>query len=488
MPVSKTVYTVGVPTYWGTLTPPLQHSLVGDAVLEYQGEPLARMGEQGIMEPLSAKSWEFSADHRKLILKIDTTRRFSDGSFLCAKDFKRSWEDGLRMTPKSSNSSLADGLVNIKGYSNFKEKGEITGIHIIGKDTLRIEFNKPIRLALKYLSGGRFSAYKTVNKSIIGTGPYIITEKNKELILTPNLYYAGRKPALKRVKIVFAAPETVVKKMQSGEIDAYLFAETANLPGCDNGVTGSIRCARGQEASHNIIQLNGLKGRFFADSKHRLAFQALVAKHINAAEKAFSARGFMRDNQSFLKFQAGRIPETEAQAIIRNGEQYIPRLIQATKSHPLDMASSAAGGTWIMDSLRGEGILFTKSSKKDFEFKELVKMYYKTSVPDIMTITASVSDGDPDGLYHLIGRHGAIFSPMTERKNVCDGMEYGRQLLNLSQLPLHYQKVSRSILEEVPYVHLGYFYRRMAYNADKLRVNEKILGRNNPNILLLEPR
>lgn len=488
MLASKIIYTVGIPDYWETLTPPLQHSLVGDAVIEYQVEPLIRMGEQGIMEPVSAKSWELSADHRKLIFKIDTARRFSDGSFLCAKDFKRSWEDGLRMTPKSSNSSLADGLGNIKGYSSFKKKGEIEGVQVIGNDTLMLEFDKPVRLALKYLSGGRVSAYKMVGENIIGTGPYVVTEKNKELKLTPNPYYIGKKPALKNVKIVVVPPEAILKKMESGEVDAYLFAETASLPGCDSGTMGTIRCARGQEASHSIIQLNGLKGRFFADAKHRLAFQALMAKHREVVEKRHSPRGFMSDSQSFLKFQAGRVSDVEAQAIIRSGEQYIPRLIKATERQPLFLASTASGGGWLMDLLRKDGIRFTKSSETDFEFKKLLEMCYKTWAPDLLPLTSSVSDGDPDGLYHLLGRHGAIFSPMTERKNVCDGMESGRQLLDLSKLATHYQKVSRAILEEVPYVHQGYFYRRMAYNAKRLKVNDKLLGRNNPNIMLLNPR
>lgn len=487
MPISKTVYTIGVPTYWGTLTPPLQHSLVGDAVLEYQGEPLGRMGEQGVMNPLSAKSWEFSADQRRLIFKIDTERRFSDGSCLCAQDFKRSWEDGLRMAPKSSNSSLADGLVNIKGYSSFKKNAEITGIRTVGNDTLIIEFNKPVRLALQYLSGGRFSAYKMVGGHIIGTGPYVIIEKDKELTLTPNPYYTAARPALKKIKIVVVASDAIVEEMKAGRVDAYLFAETAHFPGCDSGQLAPISCVRGQEASHNLIQLNGLRGRIFSDSKHRLAFQALAQKNIAAAEQAFREAGFVRDNQSFLKFQAGRITNAEAAEIIRSGEQYIPRLVKATVDHPLYMAASSPSARWFIDSFKKEGIKFTESSDKDFDFKDLVPMYYKTSAPDIMTITASVSDGDPDGLYHLIGRHGAIFSPMTERKAVCDGMEKGRQLLDMSKLPAHYKEVSRNILKEVPYVHLGYFCRKMAYNADKLQVDEKMLDRNNLNILLLKP-
>jgi len=485
---SKTTYVVGIFAHWGTLTPPLQHSLAGDGVMEYQFEPLVRMGEKGVMEPLSAKSWEFSADRRILRFKIDISRRFSDGSYLCAEDFKRSWEDGLRLEPKSSNSSLADGLGNLRGYSQFKKTGEIEGIRVIGKDELELDFEKPVRIALVHLSGGRFSVYKMVKNHPIGTGPYVIAEKDQTLSLVPNSYYAGHLPKLKNIKILVVNPEVAAEKLKSGEIDAYLFAETANLSGCDEGKLGPIRCVNGQEASHVIIELNGLTGHFFSDPKHRLAFQALVLKNIDLAENAFRVRGFMRDTQSFLKFQAGRIPDAEAQAIISSGDKYIKRLIAATQKHPLYLAASARGWQWLIDFLREQGLNLTESSRVDFELKEVLNMFYKNPVPDIMAMTASVADGDPDGLYHLLGRNGAIFSPMAERKAVCDGMEHGRQLLDLSQLPAHYEEVSRKILEEVPYIHLGYFSRRIAYNSDRLKGNETLLGRNSLNIMALEPK
>lgn len=489
MLISKETYIVGIFAHWGTLTPPLQHSAAGDAVIAYQFEPLVKTGERGIMEPLAAKSWEFSNNHRILRFKIDTSRRFSDGSYLCAADFKRSWEDGLRMESKASNSSLADGMGNLNGYSRFKEKGEIEGIRVVEKDELELLFERPIRLALEPLSGGRFSAYKMINNRPIGTGPYVITEKEQALTLIPNAYYTGKSPRLKNVKIIIVPPQVAMEKLKSGEVDAYLFAETANLPGCDEGGLGTIRCAYGQEGLHILIQLNGLAGRFFADPQHRLAFQALVLKNIDLAENAFRARGFMRDSQSFLKFQAGRIPDVEAQAIIRDGEQYIPQLIQDTKRHPLDVAGGTLGWQWLIDFLQKSGLSLTDTSRSDFTAKEFWDAYYKTFVPDIMPMGASVGDSDPDGLYHLLGRHGAIFSPIAERGIVCDGMETGRQLLDISQLPGHYEKISRGILKEVPYVHLGYLYTRIAYNTDKLQVNNTLLGRGeNPSIMLLEPK
>jgi len=484
----EAVYTIGVPAYWATLTPPLQHSLVGDGVIEHQFDPLIRMGEKGITEPLGAKSWEFSADRKVLRFKIDTSRRFSDGSYVTAEDFKRSWEDGLRMDPKSANSSLSDGLGNIQGFSEFADKGTLMGVRVTDKDTLELSFIKPVRLVLEHLAGGRFSVYKMKDGQPIGTGPYIITEKDKELTLTPNPYYTGPAAGLKVVKIIVTTPDAALEKLRAGAIDAFLFAETASLSGCLEGKLAPIQCAYGQEGGHMIAGINGRPGRFFSDPQHRLAFQALILKNISQAETAFSARGFMRDDQSFLKFQSGRIPEEEAQQIIKSGEAYIQRFIKDTQTAPLYLSAASRGWQWIIDCLLANGVKLSGESRVDFTAAEFWEMYYKTFEPDIMPMGASVSDGDPDGLYHLLGRQGAIFSPILERRETCDGMESGRDLLDFSRLTGHYQKVSKDILKEVPFVHLGYLYRRIAYNADRLTVNEPMISRNNLNILALEPR
>ncbi len=489
MCAQKTIYTIGIPEYWQILTPPLQHSLAGFGVMINQFEPLIRRGKKGILEPLAAKSWEFSKDRRKLRFKIDTSHRFSDGSFLCAEDFKRSWEDGLRMQPKSSNSSLADALANLKGFSTLKKNGGIEGIHVIGPDELELEFDKPVRSVLEHLSGVRYSAYKITGKCVIGTGPYVITEKDKVLTLILNPYYEGKVPALKNVRIIVAPTDTAPEKLRSGEIDALLFAENARIPECADGRSGTIQCVSGQEGKHFIIVLNGMDGRFFSNPFYCLAFQSLVLKHLNVPEntlpQAFRSNTFLRDPQSFLKFQAGRLPDNEAQTIISNGDQYIPRFIEATQHHPLQLSDR---WPWLVDFLLENGVKLSPNMRTSLDEKERIKMCYKTFEPDILPMTASVYDGDPDCLYHLLGRHGAIFSPMQERKGVADGMEYGRKLVDPAKLAPYYQGVARKILEEVPYVHLGFYYRGVAYNSGRIRLNESFVNRNNQSITVFEPK
>lgn len=487
MTKSDSLYTVGISSYWGTIVPPLQHVAAGDVVISHQFESLVRMSGRGLMEPLGAKSWEFSPDKLNLRFRIDTSRRFSDGSYLRAADYKKAWEDGLRMTPISSNSSLSDGMASIKGYDKFKEKGELEGVRVIGEDILEIELVKPVRMYLEYLNGQRFSVYKRTENGFIGTGPYIMSEKDKELTLVPNPYFAGAEPALKNVKIVAVPPAEAYGKLNSGELDALLMAEMADIPGCGKN-SGDVMCADGQEGRHIMVDLNGMPGRFFSDPRYRLAFQSLVLQNGALAAEAFSSRSFTSDVQTFLKFQAGRITDKEASALIAAGEEHIPAFLAAAKKRPLFFAANAKSWKWLYDLLLEKGVALTKESTWEFSGPGFWEMYYKTCTPDIFPLSISITDGDPDGLYHILGKNGAVTSPMVQREGIVGGLENGRRILDVSLLPEHYREVSRAILKEVPYVHLGYLYNRTAYNKKRLRINKTLIGRYNNNVMGFRPR
>ncbi len=479
------VYTIGIPDYWQTLLPPLQHSLSGFGVMVNQYEPLVRRGKKGLLEPLAAKSWEFSPDRKTLRFKIDTSRKFSDGTSLSAADFKRSWEDGLRMEAKSKNSSLADALTELVGFEEWKDKGDIRGLRVSGPEILELDFKKPVRSVLEHLSGVRYSAYKLAGERPLGTGPYAITEVDKKLTLTPNIFFSGPAPAIKNAQIIPVASTQAATQLKSGEIDAMLFVESAKSIDCA-APDKSIECAFGQEGTHSIIILNGMTGRLFSNDRLRLALQALVAKRFSGQPDTWpvSGKGFAYDPQSFLRFQAGRIPDEEAAAIVAEGEKYIPLLREESRKHPLKLSYRLP---WLADYLESSGVNLEKGRPASLDAKEWLAMVYKTFEPDIMPITGSVYDGDPDCLYHMLGRHGAIFSPMLERKSVADGLEEGRKITDVDMLPPFYQGVARNILKEVPYIHLGFYYRGVAYNSKTLKVNSAFINRNDQKITIFEP-
>jgi len=486
--LERACYNVGVPAYWGTIIPPLHHSLVGFGVMINQFEPLVRRGKNGSIEPLAAKAWEFSADLKTIRFRIDSSRRFSDGSRLCAGDFKRSWENGLRMQPESSNSSLSDALSETVGFSKRPRAGGIKGIRTCGDEVLEIEFRKPVRGVLYHLSGVRYSAYKEIKGLYIGTGPYVITEKDKELRLVPNKFYAGAAPGMKNARIAVVPPGTAAGDFRAGRLDAMLFAERGGLSGCDGD---RIRRVFGQEGSHAEVIVNGRPGRFFSDSRHRLALQALLWKYFKANPArwpaSFRGNGFRLDPQSFLAFQAGRLPAAAAEAIIAKGERHVKRLIACAARRPLTVCS-AANSAWLFDIMARSGVRTDPRSQTSLTEKEMLEIYYKTHEADLLPMTISVYDGDPDTMYHVLGRNGAIFSPMLERGKVADMLEEGRKIFKPEAVAPYYRGVAKKILQEVPYVHLGYFRRSVAYNPERLRINKGLAQRNEQSLMLLSPK
>ena len=479
---------VGIPAYWGALMPPLQNSVYGDVVLQSEFEPLVRQGENGLVEPLAAASWETSPDHRVLRFKIDTRRRFSDGSPLTAADFKRSWEDGIRMKPHSANKAVEDALFGLNGFAAFEEKGTIDGIRVKGDDLLELEFDQPARAPLGYLSGARYAAYKLVNGRAIGTGPYVMEEDDKALLMTPNAHYSGKEPRFSKIRMVVTPEKAISQSLDSGGVDAALFVETLDLPECRDGSAGKIRCVFSQEADHIALRVNGLPGRIFADRNNRLAIQALV--HDKLAEQGLPAPlqigHFKLDPQSFLRFQPGRLADAEAAELVAQGRSHVPGLIKASQSSPVYVVC-IAGREWIVKLLRDAGVKVAEKSGV-IDFPRMLDLIYKNHEADLVLSGFSVYNGDPDGLYHQLGKRGAIYSPMEAREGIAELMEEGRGIMDRSVLPGHYGKVARAILSEVPYVHLGFRCRGVAYNPDKIQVAASFMSRNDHRITLLEPR
>ena len=158
------VLKVGFPEYWGeNMSPSLQHTIYADAMLANQFESLVSIGPAGSIKPQAAREWKASADKRIYTFKIDTSRKFSNGKNLSAKDFKDSWEYGLTLDPKSANSSLQDILYKVVGYEDFEKTKHLSGLRVIDDETFEVEFKNSFRAALTNLAGSRMSAFVIEN-------------------------------------------------------------------------------------------------------------------------------------------------------------------------------------------------------------------------------------------------------------------------------------------------------------------------------------
>jgi ABC-type transport system substrate-binding protein len=450
---------VGYPTYWGSLTPALQHTAYADALLANQFEALVREANGGTIQSELAKSWTVNSDFTKIRFYLDGERTFSNGQKLTAKVVKDAWEYGLKLNPRSSNSSLQDVLYLVEGFKDFEKTGHLTGIRIIDDLTVEITFTHPFRTALSEFATGRMSIFIHDKDGIYGTGPYIIQEKkDRHLQLTRNHYFSGAIP-FSEVEVTVVDPKEASRALESGDIDVYGYADRAQIDSCD----GPISCFAGLESSHLNLTLNGLSGRFFENPKYRLALQYLVHKHLREIQLPLNYQSNLNiDPQPYLKLQAGRLSDSEARSLVEEGAKYVKEMVEATHDRPIYMISSELSN-WMQDFLSKFDIRFSRQSGI-IETKDRIQMFYKTFEPDIILGGSSLASGDPDGLFHSIARNGAIFSPMLYRKSVSDLLESGRLILDPQKLDAHYKEVSREFLRQVPSIHIGFVRDLFAYN------------------------
>jgi len=469
--------TIGFPGPWGSLLPPLQYTMIGDAVLGNQFEPLVDMERGGVIVPFAAKSWQISDDRRVFVFKIDSERRFSDGTKLTAQDFKRSWEDGLKLEAIAAQKSLMDVLYKIEGFEEFSVTGNLKGIEALDEATLKITFNSPFRMALDHLAGSRYAAYKIVNSQYIGTGPYRIVNASESFIQMEKNPYSKIPVGIEKVNIKRLDRMSAENQILNGEIDVYPGAGRTLYQGpCGEGKFG---CLDGFEAAHSVLLVNGNSNRVLANPELRLALQFIISRDYNGVSPnliydKYKVLPGSRDPQTFLPFQAGRLNDEEAESIIVKGEAFVADLVTASKAHPLVLAyvKGSQQGQAIQELLSAHHITTTEPLVCK-SFLELQPLIDHESKPDLAILSASVADGDPDGIYHALGAKGAITTPMTIRQRVSEILESGREIQDISKLDEHYKNAAVAILEEVPWVHLGFLREKTVYRTDKIVVKQQ---------------
>ncbi|WP_159455111.1 ABC transporter substrate-binding protein [Pseudobacteriovorax antillogorgiicola] len=432
-------------------------------------ESLVHRGGNGLVVPLAAKSYHFSNDFRTLEFVIDTDRKFSDASKLTSYDFKRSWQEAFLITPNSAVSSLADILSVIEGVDDFAKSKELSGVITPSPDKLIIKFKTPFRMALMHLTGARFSAFKKVDGEFIGTGRYMFESQESDhvkMVLNP---FSTEETDFEVIEAIHDS--SPMDKLISGEID--IIALNAKEAPEDRNIGQSY----GEENVGAWLHLNGKPGRFFEDEKRRLAFQYLSWKvfteHRERLEKTIGQ--FRVDFQPFLPFSPGRISNDETEEIISRGRRYVDSLIADSKSNPIKVCFAGSLKGVLFELLSQEGLSLVDLN---IPISGVMADLYKHNTADILVAVASVHLSDPDGIYHLLGKNGAITSPMIQREKVTSLLEIGRTLTDQSRVKNHYENVSRAILTEVPGVHIGFRYSNYLFRKDKLTITRAIVDRH----------
>lgn len=469
---------------WKNIHPGLQHTLIGDLTLSNQFEALVGFNDNGAYIPLAAKEWIISPDYKTLTFKIDTSKKFSDSVHLTAQHFKDSWESALKLEPKSSNSSALDVLYKVEGFSDFSKTGKLEGVKALDDETLELKFATPFRMALEFLSGNRFSAFREVEGKFIGTGAYTIEDlSNDRLQLTPNIQYKDL--AKYDIELSVVNAKDSVQALLDGKIDVMAYA-MGGAVSPDLEKHKNLSWIVGQDSLHRAVYPNAQKGRLFEKKEFRQALQFLTTKFYDNNPASLGNPNFTSiDPQCYLPMQAGRLDETQVKQVIAKGEEFVQSLQTASKKNPVILFESDEFS--LRPLLEASGIAISPKSKVVSK-SELISIIYSGQEADLIPGSFGVVSGDPDGIYHLLGRHGAITSPMLKNEIVANLLEEGRNIIDQKQIAPFYQKVSLAILDEAPMIHIGFNKAVAIYRNDQIKVSGRILRRNEGHLHIFEAK
>lgn len=133
-------------------------------------------------------SHRISADGKNIRMKIDTRRRFSDGSYLRAQDVVASLQRAI-LTLKIESAWAFD---NVVGFQQFLKNNKYP-ISIVALDdkNIEIQLQQASSIFLKILSNKNLSVFKiNPQGQLLGTGPYKFKKIGKtEIVLDRNPFY-----------------------------------------------------------------------------------------------------------------------------------------------------------------------------------------------------------------------------------------------------------------------------------------------------------
>ena len=452
--------------YWGRLSPVQQSTSAADTLLGNAFEPLIDLNPRGGVSPGSADRWTVSDDFREFRFHIRPGIRFSDGTPLTAELYRKALLGSVAHDDKDShNPNALDVLYRLEGFTlEAAQSGNVPGLtasvhnkggHDDDGDWLVMRFAKPFRTAALELTGTRYAPWvqDPTSGEFLGTGSYRIVSHrlNEEVIFEPNAF-AWKKPRHSRVRVI--GTNSGIRDLCIGKGRVYAGSKTTGpelecSPHLVQFVGGGI-------SGHWLIALNGSDEHVFSDRRLRQALQFLV-RHAPRSifENAIDPRRISMDPQFFPKLWPGRIDDQEAEELINKGKNAVSDLVSASQRRPLRFLTASEPMIELRRHLESSGIVF-HGPRSTIDSSQTIEAAYGRIDYDINIHGAMVVGSDPDGLYHLLGAKGSLHSPAIHRPAVCATLEHARTLLNAPDVDAAYQAVNRTILTEVPHIHLGF--------------------------------
>jgi oligopeptide transport system substrate-binding protein len=224
-----------------TLDPALTTDLYSaqSQVLIYTG--LVGLNDKGDINKELAASYQVSSDGLTWTFTLKDNLKFSDGNPLTSEDVVYSYDRALQPATKSPFASYYMGLIK---DSDLLQKGKIKtliGDSLMAPDPKTVII-KTSKKAAYFLDTLTFQTAFVLEKSFVQkygnnftqhlaeggcSGPWIVSkyQRGKEIDFTPNQYYYGPKPQLKKVVYPFyKEADTTWRAYQANQVD------TASVP------------------------------------------------------------------------------------------------------------------------------------------------------------------------------------------------------------------------------------------------------------------
>lgn len=182
---------------------------------------LVAYGENGVIEPKLAESWEISPDGKTYTFKLREGVKFSDGTPFNAENAVKNFDTIFAEENKADHSWFA--------FTNYLESWkavdemtfEIKLSNAYSATLYDLAMIRPIR----FLADAGFPDDNNTTKEIkapIGTGAWVLKEHKQDeyAVFVQNEHYWGEKPALQEVTIkVIPDSETLALEFETGGID-----------------------------------------------------------------------------------------------------------------------------------------------------------------------------------------------------------------------------------------------------------------------------
>jgi ABC-type transport system substrate-binding protein len=179
---------ISEPVNLDTLDPTLPINAHSKFTLPLIFESLINISPQQELQPILAKSWQVAPDSKSIVINIKPNHHFSDNSEVTAQDVVNSI---YRLcSTKSQMPEQLRGLVNCTEHA--KGKNVSPQVYVNSKYQVKFNINSSPTAFLYQLSSPSAVIAKETKLRLVGSGPYIAQEKNKDyLILNKNKFYVG---------------------------------------------------------------------------------------------------------------------------------------------------------------------------------------------------------------------------------------------------------------------------------------------------------